>query len=145
MTTESTATPASGAGRSRRTKIFVLAGLLVALALAGIGSFYASSDPDGLTKVSDDKGFAGSEKQHDLTDAPLAGYDTKEVDNDRLSGGVAGVIGVGVTFVIAGGAAVLIRRSGKPADGSGNPADAGTSPDPTDGSRDPADAGTSRT
>ena len=135
MTTESSS---PDAGRSRRTKIFVLAGLLVALALAGIGSYYASSDPDGLTKVSEDKGFAESEKQHNLSDSPLAGYDTKEVDNDRLSGGVAGVIGVGVTFVIAGGAALLIRRRGKPTDGSRDPADAGTS-------RDPADAGTSRT
>ena len=142
MTTESTESAAqdfgrSDAGRSRRTKVFVLAGLLVALALAGIGSYYASSDPDGLTKVSEDEGFAASEKQHDLSDSPLAGYDTKEVDNDRLSGGVAGVIGVGVTFVIAGGAALLIRRRGKPADGSRGPADAGTS-------RDPAGAGTSR-
>ena len=133
MTTESTA---SDTGRSRRTKIFVLVGLLVALALAGIGSYYASSDPDGLAKVSEDEGIAQSEKQHDLADSPLAGYDTKEVDNDRLSGGMAGVIGVGVTFVIAGGAAVLIRRRGRSTDGSRNP---------VDGSRDPADAGTSRT
>jgi hypothetical protein len=154
MTTESTA---SEAGRSRRTKIFVLVGLLVALALAGVGSYYASSDPDGLTKVSEDKGFAKSEKQHDLGNSPLAGYDTKEVDNDRLSGGMAGVIGVGVTFVIAAGAAVLIRRCGKPADESRDPTGgsrdpAGGSRDPADGSRhpadesrDPADAGTSRT
>jgi hypothetical protein len=133
MTTESTA----AVGRSRRTKIFVLVGLLVALALAGIGSYYASSDPDGLTKVSEDEGLAASEKKHDLADSPLAGYDTKEVDNDRLSGGMAGVIGVGVTFAIAGGAAVLIRRRRKPDDQSRDAAD--------DESRDPADVGTSRT
>ena len=133
MTTESTA---ADTGRSRRTKIVVLVGLLVALALAGIGSYYASSDPDGLTKVSEDEGFARSEKQHDLADSPLAGYDTKEVNSDRLSGGLAGVIGVGVTFAIAAGAAVLIRRRGKPADGS---------LDPADDSRDPADVRTSRT
>ena len=39
----------------------VVGGLVVALLLAGIVSFYASGDPDGLTKVSEDKGFADTE------------------------------------------------------------------------------------
>jgi cobalt/nickel transport protein len=106
-------------GRSRRTGIFILAGLLVALVLAGIVSYYASSDPDGLTKVSEDEGFAQSEEAHDLEDSPLAGYSTKDVDNERLSGGVAGAIGVGVTFVVAGGVAVLVRRRGQASDDRG--------------------------
>lgn len=113
MTAESTTT---GSGPSRRTKLFLLAGLFVALALAGIGSYYASSSPDGLTKVSEDHGFASSQKPHHTGDSPLAGYQTKEVDNSRLSGGLAGVIGVGVTFAVAGGAALLIRRRARAAD-----------------------------
>ena len=32
--------------------------------LAGVVSYYASSEPDGLTKVSEDKGFAGTETDH---------------------------------------------------------------------------------
>jgi PDGLE domain len=102
--------------RSRRTKLFVVAGLLVALALAGIVSYYASSDPDGLTKVSEDEGFAQSEEAHDLEDSPFAGYGTKDVDNERLSGGLAGVIGVGATFVVAGGVALVLRRRSGSAD-----------------------------
>lgn len=104
------ATEPTTGGASRRTKLFVLAGLLVALILAGVVSFYASSDPDGLSKVSEDEGFAQSEKEHKLGDSPLAGYSTKDVDNDRLSGGMAGAIGVGATFVIAGGVTLLVRR-----------------------------------
>jgi cobalt/nickel transport protein len=118
-------------GRSSRTKLFVLAGLLVALVLAGLVSYYASADPDGLTKVSEDEGFAQSEEAHDLEDSPLAGYSTKDVDNERLSGATAGVIGVGVTFVLAGGVALLVRRRGGSDDGSaddrGRPVDAGAS------------------
>ena len=110
MSTTSDATAARG--RSSRTRLFVIAGLLVALVLAGVVSYFASSDPDGLTKVSEDKGFAESERAHDLEDSPLAGYRTEEVDDDRLSGGMAGVIGVGATFVIAGGVALLVRRRG---------------------------------
>ena len=40
------------------TRWIVVAGVLVALLLAGVASYYASGDPDGLTKVSEDQGFA---------------------------------------------------------------------------------------
>jgi hypothetical protein len=138
-----TTAPTTG-GRSRRTKLFVLGGLLVALILAGVVSFYASSDPDGLSKVSEDEGFAQSEKEHRLSDSPLAGYGTKDVDNDRLSGGMAGVIGVGVTFVIAGGLTLLVRRRGRSdatADTDVTDADMPADADVTDA---PADAEASR-
>lgn len=116
-------------GRSRRTKLFLLGGLFVALALAGIGSYYASNSPDGLTRVSEDHGFASSQTPHHTGDAPLAGYQTKDVDNSRLSGGLAGVIGVGVTFAIAGGAALLIRRRARSADDARDGSDSGDSGD----------------
>lgn len=124
MTTDSATT-----GRSRRTKLFLLGGLFVALALAGIGSYYASNSPDGLTKVSEDHGFASSQTPHHTGDAPLAGYQTKDGDNSRLSGGLAGVIGVGVTFAIAGGAALLIRRRARSADDARDGSDSGDSGD----------------
>jgi hypothetical protein len=88
----------------------VLGGLVVALLLAGIVSFYASGDPDGLTKVSEDKGFADTETEHRAADGPLAGYATKDVDNERLSGGIAGVVGVVVVLALGGGLAHAVRR-----------------------------------
>jgi len=121
MDTAATTEP-TASGPSRRTQLFVLGGLLVAVVLAGIVSFYASSDPDGLSKVSEDEGFAQSEKDHRLGDSPLADYSTKDVDNDRLSGGMAGVIGVGVTFVVAGGLTLLVRRRGQSSEASDDPA-----------------------
>ena len=126
MTTDSAT---ADAGRSRRTKLFLLGGLFVALALAGIGSYYASNSPDGLTRVSEDHGFASSQTPHHTGDAPLAGYQTKDVHNSRLSGGVAGVIGVGVTFAIAGGAALLIRRRARSADDARDGSDSDDSGD----------------
>ena len=92
------------------TRMLVVAGIAVALLIAGVGSFYASSDPDGLTKVSQDQGFAASEKHHGTADGPLAGYETRGVDNARLSGGMAGVVGSLVVLVLAGGIVVLVRR-----------------------------------
>ena len=91
--------------------IFVAVALLVALGLAFFVSPQASSQPDGLNKVAIDKGFAESEKPHALDDTPTAGYAVKGVDNERLATGLAGLIGVSVTFAITGGVFLLVRQS----------------------------------
>jgi hypothetical protein len=103
---------------SRRA--LVVAGLLVALALAGVVSFYASGDPDGLNKVAADEGFAKGEKAHGLENSPFAGYETDGVDDGRLSGGLAGVVGVGVTFLLVGGLVYAVRRRGGGHDDQGS-------------------------
>ena len=92
------------------TRWVVVVGVAVALLLAGVVSFYASGDPDGLTKVSEDQGFAQSEKDHGAGDGPLAGYETKGIADGRLSGGLAGVVGSLVVLSLAGGGALVIRR-----------------------------------
>lgn len=103
----------------RRTTGFLLAGLVVALLIAGLGSFYASSHPDGLVKSAEDEGFLGTARDSAAADSPLAGYGVSGVENDRLSGGLAGIIGVAVTLVVAGGVTLLVRRrSGDDADSS---------------------------
>ena len=76
------------------------AGLVIALVLAFFVSPFASSQPDGLNKVAIDKGFAGQEQSHATASGPLAGYSTQGVTNARISKGLAGVIGVAVTFAI---------------------------------------------
>ncbi|CAI9408781.1 PDGLE domain-containing protein [Nocardioides sp. T2.26MG-1] len=88
-----------------------LGALVVALLLAGVVSHYASSEPDGLNRVAQDHGFSQTEKDHEA-DAPLAGYAAKDVDNPRLSGGLAGVVGVVVVLALAGGLAFVVRRRG---------------------------------
>jgi hypothetical protein len=91
---------------------FLAAGLLAALILAGIVSFYASGAPDGLEKVAADKGISAKEEDHRLKDSPLGDYGVKGVHDRRLSGGLAGVAGVGITLVIGGGVFWLVRRRG---------------------------------
>lgn len=97
---------------SKRTRIVVLAGLLVALFLAGGLSYYASSSPDGLNRVAIDEGFDKGEKDHALDDSPLSGYSLRGVDNERLSGGLAGILGVGLTFAVGSAIALAVRRRG---------------------------------
>ncbi|MFG3319105.1 energy-coupling factor ABC transporter permease [Streptomyces sp. NPDC048171] len=99
------------AARSHR-KVWIT-GLVTSLVLAGFVSFYASANPDGLEKVAADKGIDEKTEEHANADSPLADYGVEDIANARVSGGLAGVIGVGVT-VVAGSAvfwAVRRRRS----------------------------------
>jgi cobalt/nickel transport protein len=84
--------------RSSNLRLFVVAGLLVAIGLALGVSGFASSSPDGLEKVAEDKGFLETAQDHLFADGPLADYAVKGVGNERLSTGLAGLIGVLVTF-----------------------------------------------
>jgi len=86
------------------TKKFYLGGAIVTLILAGVVSFYASSNPDGLEKVAEKIGFIETAKEHSISDSPLADYGVKGIENSRVSVGAAGVIGV---IVIGGVASVL--------------------------------------
>jgi PDGLE domain-containing protein len=95
---------------TRRTKAFLLVGLVVALLLAGVVSYYASSSPDGLNRVAADQGIDKSEKDHAAKDSPFSGYSIKGVGNQRLSGGLAGVGGVGLTLLIGTGLVYVVRR-----------------------------------
>ncbi|MEV7544012.1 energy-coupling factor ABC transporter permease [Streptomyces sp. NPDC089915] len=102
------AAPAPVAARSTR-KLW-LTGLVTALVLAGFVSFYASSSPDGLEKVAADQGIDAKTRPHTSADSPLADYSVKDVGDARLSGGMAGVIGVGATVAVGSGIFWAVRR-----------------------------------
>ena len=107
----------------RRGTWFVLGGLLVALLLAGVVSNFAAGSPDGLDSAStkgctvDEAGeitggdcIARSADEHELGDSPLADYGVRGVDNEFLSTGLSGVLGVLLTFAVGGGIFWLVRR-----------------------------------
>ncbi|WP_232667533.1 PDGLE domain-containing protein [Pseudonocardia sp. TRM90224] len=117
-------TPAVG----RRTAAFFLGFLLVALVVAGGLSYLASSAPDGLDAVALDgceviETVAGEQlegtciaqhaTEHATAGSPLADY---AVGGGEGTVGLAGVIGVLVTLVVAGGLFWLLRRRGADAD-----------------------------
>lgn len=93
-----------------KQKTFLISGFIASLFLAGVVSFYASSNPDGLEKVAEDIGFIETAKDHTLADGALADYGVKGIDNARLSTGAAGVIGVIATGVISTGVFMMVRR-----------------------------------
>ncbi|MDX3750576.1 energy-coupling factor ABC transporter permease [Streptomyces sp. AK08-02] len=97
---------------SHRTRNVWLTGLAASLVLAGVVSFYASASPDGLEKVAADKGIDAKVEDHAAADSPLADYGVEGITDGRLSGGLAGVIGVGVTVVAGTGIFWAVRRRG---------------------------------
>lgn len=100
----------SGPGTRR---FFVVFGA-VALVIAGLVSFYASAYPDGLEYVAELTGFGDTAQDSASVGSPLADYAVTGVEDPRLSGGLAGVIGVLVTLLLAGGLAwLLARRTGE--------------------------------
>jgi cobalt/nickel transport system permease protein len=95
-----------------RRNIFglVIAGLVVAVALATFASPFASSSPDGLEKVAADKALDSEVAEHALAGGPLADYAVEGVDHDRVGTGLAGLIGVAVTFAVGFGLFAVIKR-----------------------------------
>ena len=93
---ETTTRPSTG----RSTRSVLVAGLLLAFLLAGFVSGYASGSPDGLEKVAEDEGFLQSAQDSSFASSPLADYALSGIEDERLAGGLAGVLGVALTIVV---------------------------------------------
>jgi cobalt/nickel transport protein len=106
----------------KKTTGFLLAGLFVALLLAGVASSFASSSPDGLDatsyrgctqnaagEITGGTCIAQGAKDHEVAASPFADYGIVGLDNPYLSTGLSGVLGVLVTFGVAGGLFWLTR------------------------------------
>jgi cobalt/nickel transport system permease protein len=93
----------------RRVGRFVAAGVGAALLVAAFLSPFANTNPDGLERVAEDKGFLGTAQESPIDqNSPLAGYQAG--GDGAVATAVAGVLGVGVTFGIGYAAVRLSRR-----------------------------------
>jgi cobalt/nickel transport protein len=92
------------------TRRVVVVGLVVSLLVAGVLSFYASSHPDGLNHVAASLGFDSAQRESATAGSPLSGYAVRGIGDDRVSGGLAGVIGVLVVGLLMTGLVLVLRR-----------------------------------
>ncbi|HSE08805.1 MAG TPA: PDGLE domain-containing protein [Nocardioidaceae bacterium] len=95
-----------------RIRTVLVVGILAALLVAGGVSYYASSHPDGLEYVAEQVGFSDAAKDPATADSPLADYQVKGVENDALSGALAGVAGSLIVLALVTGLAYVVRRRG---------------------------------
>lgn len=90
-------------------KRLLIGGGLLAVLLAAVVSYYASSQPDGLNRVAEDYGIAASEQDSATATSPLADYSVSGVDNPRVSNATAGLAGLAVTAAVGFGFFYLIK------------------------------------
>jgi len=89
----------------KKRDIFIGLGLAMALA---IFSFLASSSPDGLERVAEDKNFM--EKAINVIKSPIPDYLFPGINNEKLAGSFAGIAGVLIVFVSGIALARLLKE-----------------------------------
>jgi cobalt/nickel transport system permease protein len=99
----------------RSVWVVIGVGIAVSLFIAGFVSFYASSSPDGLEKVAEDQGFIETAQDSANASLPTADYGIAGVESERLSVGLAGILGVAVMAVVAFGLFWWLGKGKKPA------------------------------
>ena len=99
----------------RTARFLVIIAVALAVGLAVAVSPFASSSPDGLNKVAEDKGFSDAGRLHQVQESsPIEGYAFPGIENDRVAKGVAGLAGTLGVFAGGYGVAALLRRRDTP-------------------------------
>lgn len=96
--------------KMKKEYIFIVAGLMLALGLAIFVSPFASSSPDGLERVAEDKGFIDSSGTAIYTSAPMPDYSVSRVKDEGISTAIAGLIGTSAVFFIGWGVGLLLKK-----------------------------------
>jgi len=90
---------------------FVLGGLLVSFLLAAFVSPFASKAPDGLERISADKGFAEKGEGGSAWRFPLMpDYKIPGVRSESVGTALAGIAGTLLVFAVAFGVGKLMSR-----------------------------------
>ncbi|TYQ23658.1 cobalt transport protein [Pseudanabaena sp. UWO311] len=102
-----------------KNRVFLFSGLFLALSIAAFISPFASKDPDGLDRVSQDLKFEDKAIENSSTkQLPFANifdeYSVKSVPDQKASTALAGITGTLVVFGLAWGVGKLTVRKSEP-------------------------------
>lgn len=76
----------------------ILYGILIALLVVIVLAPFASSNPDGLERVAEDLAFRDKAAGQGVVSSPLPDYQIPGLKNEVLSGILAGIAGIALTF-----------------------------------------------
>lgn len=98
------------------------AGLILAIMLALLGSPFASSSPDGLEKVAEEKGFTDAAAEDNVvwTKVLFPDYKIESIESVKVSTSLAGLIGTIVVFGFGFGAIRFMVRGPAKTDHTSN-------------------------
>jgi cobalt/nickel transport protein len=88
-------------------KRFFIGFAVVSLLIAGVLSYFASGDPDGLDKTVEETGIAAHAREHPFAGSTFADY---ALGGDDRFTGVAGVLGVLVVLAVSFGLFWFLRK-----------------------------------
>ena len=92
----------------RSHRKLIIAGIVIAIAIAAASAFLASSSPDGLERVAERQGFG--ERAQPAPYRLLPDYTVPGLGDGAASTIVAGVAGVLIVAGVTIGAGALLRR-----------------------------------
>lgn len=90
---------------------WAIAGLLITVLVVIFLAPLASSDPDGLDRVSEDKGFADRGKDSPYSFLP--DYSVPGIDDERATVIISGLIGVAIVFVLTMAFGAYVRQQSR--------------------------------
>ena len=88
----------------------IIFGLFVAVLVALLLSPLASSWPDGLEKVAEDKGFLEKGEIEPALVSPIPDYVWPGINNEAVATSLAGIVGTLMVFGLGFGLAGLIKK-----------------------------------
>ncbi|MBU1007269.1 MAG: PDGLE domain-containing protein [Candidatus Omnitrophica bacterium] len=91
-------------------KGYIIIWLSAALILAFFISPFASSSPDGLEKVAEDKGFLEKGEIVPVFTSPIPDYTWPGVANEGAATGMAGIFGTLIVFGLAYGIGSALKK-----------------------------------
>jgi len=91
--------------------IIILLG--VAVLAAVFLSPFASTKPDGLERVAEDKGFLGRGEGTQVVNSPIPDYAVPGIKNEKLATSIAGLVGVIIVAVLGFGLGAILKRKEK--------------------------------
>ena len=93
----------------KQTKQFIIIGISIAIIIAILAPFLASSNPDGLESTIE-KVLLPGVSEEEIHESPMPDYIIPSLGETPISGGIAIVIGVLVVFALAYGLGYLLKK-----------------------------------
>ncbi|NQT46956.1 MAG: PDGLE domain-containing protein [Candidatus Omnitrophica bacterium] len=90
-------------------KSWIIIGLFISLLLVLFISPFASSSPDGLERIAEDKGFLEKGEGHIIT-SPIPDYVWPGIEDEGVATSMAGVFGTLITFGLGLGIGSILKR-----------------------------------